>query len=138
MTLTATQGGSWLPSDTSPLWGREKTVGAPLESPRFFAGGFGGARQPFVCLHLETCTKKEHPQGALNTSLRQKCANHSSTLSHSRHTGNMQPTKPERAVLLILGLLLVGAWALIIWMAVIVSHTLIDTLEYIVKLAQMG
>lgn len=50
----------------------------------------------------------------------------------------MEPTKPARAVLLILGLLMLGAWALVIWMAVIVSHTLIDTLMYIVKLAQMA
>lgn len=49
----------------------------------------------------------------------------------------MQPTKPAGIVLLILVAVLLGAWALIIWMAVVVSHTLIDTLMYVVELAQM-
>lgn len=50
----------------------------------------------------------------------------------------MEPRKPAAAVWLGLLVLLLGAWALIIWMAVVVSHTLIETLAYIVELAQMS
>lgn len=58
-------------------------------------------------------------------------------MSTTGNTGTMQPTKPAGIVLLILVAVLLGAWALIIWMAVVVSHTLIDTLMYVVELAQM-
>jgi len=50
----------------------------------------------------------------------------------------MEPRKPAVGVLFALGILLLCAWALIIYMAVVVSHTLIDTLSYIVELAQMS
>ena len=50
----------------------------------------------------------------------------------------MEPAKPARVVLLVLGVLVVAAWALIIWMATIVAQTMLDTLSYIVELAQMS
>jgi hypothetical protein len=56
-------------------------------------------------------------------------------MSHSDH---MDPRKPAAGVWLALLLVLLGAWALIIWMAVVVSRTLIETLSYIVELAQLS
>jgi hypothetical protein len=50
----------------------------------------------------------------------------------------MEPTRPARIVWLIFAGLLVAAWALIIWVAMLVTQTALDTLSYIVKLAQMG
>jgi len=70
--------------------------------------------------------------------LRKRPANPTSNLSHSVHTVHMEPRKPGAGVLFALGILLLCAWALIIYMAVVVSHTLIDTLSYIVELAQMS
>jgi hypothetical protein len=49
----------------------------------------------------------------------------------------MEPSKPARIVLLILGGTIVGAWALIIWIATVVTQTMLDTLAYIVDLSQM-
>ena len=50
----------------------------------------------------------------------------------------METGKPQRIVLLILGALMVAAWALIIWVATEVTRTALDTLSYIVELAQMS
>ena len=58
-------------------------------------------------------------------------------LSHTRHTGRMDTPKPQKVVLLVLAALLVGAWALIIWVAIQVTQTALETLSYIVELAQM-
>lgn len=49
----------------------------------------------------------------------------------------MEPTKPAKSVLIILFTLLVAAWALVIWVATVVSQTMVETLTYIVELAQM-
>jgi hypothetical protein len=43
----------------------------------------------------------------------------------------------QKVALLLALALLAGAWALVIWMAVIVSHNLLETLNYIVDLAQL-
>lgn len=48
----------------------------------------------------------------------------------------MEPTKPARAVWIILAAFLVAAWALIIWIAMEVTRTALETLAYIVDLAQ--
>jgi hypothetical protein len=50
----------------------------------------------------------------------------------------MEPSKPARIVLLALGGIIVGAWALIIWIATVVTQTMLDTLAYIVDLSQMS
>lgn len=50
----------------------------------------------------------------------------------------MEPTKPQRIVLLLLGALMLVGWALIIWIATIVTHTAVEVLAYIVELAQMS
>lgn len=50
----------------------------------------------------------------------------------------MEPTKPKLSVLWILALALVAAWALIIWVATEVTRTMLETLSYIVDLAQMS
>jgi hypothetical protein len=50
----------------------------------------------------------------------------------------MEPTKPKASVLWLLALALLAAWALIIWMATIVTRTMLETLSYIVELAQMS
>lgn len=52
-------------------------------------------------------------------------------------TAGMEPTKPAKSVLIILFTLLVAAWALVIWVATVVSQTMVETLTYIVELAQM-
>jgi hypothetical protein len=49
----------------------------------------------------------------------------------------MNPPKPAVVVLLILALLMVVAWALVIWVAIQVTQTQLGTLSYIVELAQM-
>lgn len=49
----------------------------------------------------------------------------------------MEPTKPQKFVLLILGAFTLAAWALIIWVATVVTHTALESLQYIVDLAQM-
>jgi hypothetical protein len=59
-------------------------------------------------------------------------------LSHSRHTGHMEPSKPAKVVLLILGAFMLAAWALIIWAAYIITLQALDTLNYIVELAQLS
>lgn len=59
-------------------------------------------------------------------------------LSNSGHTGPMEPTKPARAVLLVLGVLMLAAWALVLWVATVVTHTMLNVLSYVVELAQMS
>jgi hypothetical protein len=50
----------------------------------------------------------------------------------------MEPTRPARIVWLMLAALMVAAWALIIWVATEVTRTALETLQYIVDLAQMS
>lgn len=50
----------------------------------------------------------------------------------------MEPTKPQKSVLVALVTLLAGAWGLIIWIATVVTQTMLDTLAYIVDLSQMS
>ena len=50
----------------------------------------------------------------------------------------METNKPARIVLLIIGALMLAGWALIIWVATLVTQTALDTLQYIVDLAQMS
>lgn len=50
----------------------------------------------------------------------------------------MEPTKPQKSLLLALGALLSASWALIIWVATVVTQTMLDTLAYIVDLSQMN
>lgn len=48
----------------------------------------------------------------------------------------MEPTQPKKVVLLILAAFMVCSWALVIWIATVVTQTALDTLAYIVDLAQ--
>lgn len=50
----------------------------------------------------------------------------------------MEPTKPVRAVLWILGIAMCACWALLIWIATIVTDTMLRVLAYVVELAQMS
>lgn len=50
----------------------------------------------------------------------------------------MENSKPAKIVLLIIGALMLAGWALIIWVATLVTQTALDTLSYIVDLAQMS
>lgn len=68
--------------------------------------------------------------------LSQPFANLSSPLSPRRHTRHMEPTKPQKVVLLVLAAFMVASWALIIWIATVVTQTALETLQYIVDLAQ--
>ena len=49
----------------------------------------------------------------------------------------MEPATPAKIVLLVLGALMLAAWALIIWVAIQVTTAALGTLQYIVDLAQM-
>lgn len=69
--------------------------------------------------------------------LSESCACPVLPLSLTAHTGTMNPAKPQKVVLLVLAALLVGAWALIIFVAIQVTQTALETLSYIVELAQM-
>jgi len=48
----------------------------------------------------------------------------------------MDPKAPARSVWIVLAALMVAAWALIIWIATEVTRTALETLQYIVDLAQ--
>jgi hypothetical protein len=50
----------------------------------------------------------------------------------------MEPTKPALIVLAVLAALLIAAWTLVIWVAMQVSTTVLETLDMIVKLAAMN
>lgn len=50
----------------------------------------------------------------------------------------MEPTKPAKLVLFVVGVLMLVGWALIIWIATIVTHTAVEVLAYIVELAQLN
>lgn len=49
----------------------------------------------------------------------------------------MEPTRPARIVLAIIGIIMLIGWALVIWAAALVTQTALDTLSYIVDLSQM-
>lgn len=48
----------------------------------------------------------------------------------------MDTPKPQKVVLVILAFVLVVAWALIIWIATVVTQTAVEMLAYIVEIAQ--
>ena len=50
----------------------------------------------------------------------------------------MEPSRPARIVWLMLAALMIAGWALIIWVATEVTRTALDTLQYIVDLAQLS
>jgi hypothetical protein len=50
----------------------------------------------------------------------------------------MEPRKPAKLVLLILAAFYSAAWALIIWVATVVTQTMLSVLQYIVDLSQMN
>lgn len=50
----------------------------------------------------------------------------------------MAMEKPQKSLLLALAALLLGAWAIIIWVATLVTQSMLDTLSYIIELAQMS
>jgi predicted metal-binding membrane protein len=56
---------------------------------------------------------------------------------HFSHSSHMEPSKPARVVLAVLGAFMLVAWALIIWVATVVTQTALETLQYIIDLAQL-
>lgn len=50
---------------------------------------------------------------------------------------NMDTKKPERAVWIFLVVFLAVAWTALIWLAVVVTETVVAMLEYVVELAQL-
>jgi len=64
------------------------------------------------------------------------CARAAGLLSLRAHTVAMEPAKPQKIVLVVLAALMVFAWALVIWIATVVTRTALETLAYIVELAQ--
>lgn len=57
-------------------------------------------------------------------------------MSLTSHTVHMDPKAPARSVWIALAALMVAAWALVIWIATEVTRTALETLQYIVDLAQ--
>lgn len=49
----------------------------------------------------------------------------------------MEPSKPARSVWIFLAVLLAAAWIALVWLAVIVTETVVAMLEYVVDLAQL-
>lgn len=49
----------------------------------------------------------------------------------------MEPSKPARSVWIVLVVLLAAAWVALVWLAVIVTETVVAMLEYVVDLAQL-
>lgn len=49
----------------------------------------------------------------------------------------MEPTKPARSVWIFLLTILVAAWVALIYLAVVVTETVVAMLEYVVELAQL-
>ena len=68
----------------------------------------------------------------------QNCAGSRTNLSNTSHTRHMEPSKPAKVVLAVLGAFMLVAWALIIWVATVVTQTALETLQYIIELAQMS
>lgn len=68
--------------------------------------------------------------------LRHSCGRPEHLLSLRAHTSPMDLTKPQKVVLLIIALVTIGAWALIIFVATVVTRTALESLAYIVELAQ--
>ena len=48
----------------------------------------------------------------------------------------MEPLKPQKIVLAVVGAAMLAGWALVIWVAAQVTQTALETLSYIVDLAQ--
>jgi hypothetical protein len=49
----------------------------------------------------------------------------------------MEPTKPARAVWIFLLAFLIAAWIALVYLAVVVTETVVAMLEYVVELAQL-
>lgn len=50
---------------------------------------------------------------------------------------HMEPTRPRRSVWISLLVLLVCSWVSIIWLAIVVTETVVAMLNYVVELAQL-
>lgn len=59
------------------------------------------------------------------------------TASHSCIIGHMKPPSPARSVWIFLLVFLVAAWVALIYLAVVVTETVVAMLEYVVELAQL-
>jgi hypothetical protein len=68
---------------------------------------------------------------------RKNCRAPARPLSNFRHTGHMEPKKPERAVWIFLAVFLAAAWGAIVFLAILVTETVVAMLEYVVDLAQL-
>jgi len=49
----------------------------------------------------------------------------------------MEPTKPARSVWIFLVVFLVAAWIALVYLAVVVTETVVAMLQYVVELAQL-
>lgn len=111
-------------------------VSGSLIRPVFETGGVGGAvHNSFPSSNRQGIKRASF--GSSQGKLRKRPANPTSNLSNQVHTRHMEPTRPARIVWLLLAALMVAAWALIIWVATEVTSTALQTLQYIVDLAQM-
>lgn len=55
----------------------------------------------------------------------------------TRHTDPMDPKSPARVVWIFLAVFLAAAWIALVWLAVIVTDTVVAMLHYVVDLAQL-
>jgi hypothetical protein len=108
-----------------------------LTAQRFFKlGGKGGVLQPSSYLHKQGA-KNRSSLSELHGKLRKNFRDPARVLMHSRHTGPMEPKRPERAVWIFLAVFLSAAWVALVWLAVMVTETVVAMLEYVVDLAQL-
>jgi hypothetical protein len=136
MTPTVTRSGSWQAgnlTDTGRVYGRQ----SPQIHPVFKLGGLGGRAQPYSYLPKQGASKTGPRSARSSEKLREKRVRALEYLSHWIHAELMETSKPQKVVLLILGAFLLVAWALIIWVATVVTQTALETLQYIIELAQL-
>jgi hypothetical protein len=108
------------------------------ESPLIFAGGVWGGVFNSRCPLAPEIAKAFPLRGKAFTGQTAKnCGQTRCNLSNSRHTGHME-NRPHRIVWIMLAALMVASWAAIIWVASEVTRTALETLQYIVDLAQMS
>lgn len=137
MTPQATRSGSWQAGNLTDT-GRVYRASAPPNRPVFKLGGLGGRAQPYSYLPKQGASKTGARSASSPEKLRKKRVQALESLSHWIHAELMETSKPAKVVLVILGAFLLVAWALIIWVATVVTQTALETLQYIIELAQLN
>lgn len=111
---------------------------SPLSSGAFFAAGRKRGAPNRIPDPLQGDQKQElFPSGRARAKRTKNCARPRTHLSNSGHTRHMEPTKPARSVWIFLLTIIVAAWVALIYLAVVVTETVVAMLQYVVDLAQL-